>query len=100
LQGIARAYVQFAQEHPWLMREMFSGLTIEHEAFPNLYTTSKTVFTLYVEVVNWGQERGVLLKVIRARLPVFCGCCCTKWLCSRLKIKCVHIPMGPMAQKV
>src|SRR5256885_9663568 len=26
LQGIARAYLLFAQENPWLMREMFSGL--------------------------------------------------------------------------
>src|SRR6266702_8384163 len=35
--GIARAYVHFAQENPWLMREMFSGLTIEREAFPGLH---------------------------------------------------------------
>lgn len=57
LQGIARAYVHFAQEHPWLMREMFSGLTIEREAFPSLYQASKAVFKLYAEVVQRGQEK-------------------------------------------
>jgi AcrR family transcriptional regulator len=57
LQAIGRAYVQFAQEHPWLMREMFSGLTVEREAFPELYAASKTVFQLYMEVVRRGQER-------------------------------------------
>ena len=61
LQGIARAYMHFAQENPWLMREMFSGLTIEREAFPDLYTASKTVFKLYVEVVKQGQERGDII---------------------------------------
>jgi AcrR family transcriptional regulator len=57
LQGIARAYVLFAQENPWLMREMFSGLTIEREAFSGLYAASKAVFRLYVEVVKRGQEK-------------------------------------------
>jgi AcrR family transcriptional regulator len=61
LQAIARAYVQFAQEHPWLMREMFSGLTVEREAFAGLYAASKAVFTFYVEVVKRGQERGSLI---------------------------------------
>jgi len=63
LQAIARAYVQFAQEHPWLMREMFSGLTVEREAFSGLYTESKAVFTLYMEVVKRGQERGKIIDV-------------------------------------
>jgi hypothetical protein len=36
-------------------------LTIEREAFPSLYTVSKTVFTLYVEVVSRGQERGRII---------------------------------------
>lgn len=61
LQAIARAYVQFAREHPWLMREMFSGLTIEREAFPDLSTASKAVFKLYVEVVKQGQEEGRII---------------------------------------
>ncbi|HEY3231894.1 MAG TPA: TetR/AcrR family transcriptional regulator [Roseiflexaceae bacterium] len=58
LEGIARAYVQFAQDHPWLMREMFSGLTIDREAFPSLYAASKTVFKLYVDVIERGQASG------------------------------------------
>jgi AcrR family transcriptional regulator len=61
LQAIARAYVQFAQEHPWLMREMFSGLTVEREAFPDLHTASKAVFVSYVEVVKRGQEQGSII---------------------------------------
>src|SRR5215472_18740503 len=31
LLAVALAYVRFAQENPWLMREMFSGITIERE---------------------------------------------------------------------
>ena len=61
LQAIARAYVQFAHENPWLMREMFSGLSIEREAFPSLYQASKTVFMLYKAVVQRGQDRGSII---------------------------------------
>ncbi len=61
LYGIATAYVQFAQENPWLMREMFSGLTIEREDFPGLYEAAKTVFKLYIEVVRRGQEKGRII---------------------------------------
>ncbi|HLX40481.1 MAG TPA: TetR/AcrR family transcriptional regulator [Ktedonobacteraceae bacterium] len=61
LQGIATAYVHFAQENPWLMREMFSGLTIEREAFPSLYQASKSVFHLYVEVVQRGQASNSII---------------------------------------
>jgi AcrR family transcriptional regulator len=61
LLGVALAYVHFAQEHPWLMREMFSGLTIEREAFASLHAASKTVYRLYIEVVRHGQERGKIV---------------------------------------
>ena len=61
LLGVALAYVRFAQEHPWLMREMFSGLTIEREAFASLHAASKTVYRLYIEVVRHGQERGKIV---------------------------------------
>jgi AcrR family transcriptional regulator len=61
LLGVALAYVRFAQENPWLMREMFSGLTIERETFANLYTASKTVYRLYIEVVRRGQESGKIV---------------------------------------
>jgi AcrR family transcriptional regulator len=61
LQGITRAYLLFAQAHPWLMREMFSGLTIEREAFSSLYAASKEVYRFYVEVVKRGQEQGKVI---------------------------------------
>ncbi|HEV2580106.1 MAG TPA: TetR/AcrR family transcriptional regulator [Ktedonobacteraceae bacterium] len=60
LQGVAIAYVQFSDENPWLMREMFSGLTIEREAFPALYEASKNVYRLYIAVVKRGQESGAI----------------------------------------
>src|SRR5260370_3428803 len=63
LYAIARAYVHFAQENPWLMREMFSGLTIEREAFPDLHHASKAVFILYIEVIKRGQEQGSIIDV-------------------------------------
>ncbi len=55
--GIARAYINFAQQNPALMREMFSGLTIERTAYPDLYATSKTSLFLIVETIKRGQER-------------------------------------------
>jgi AcrR family transcriptional regulator len=61
LQAVALAYVSFAQEHPWLMREMFSGLTIERETFASLQAASKNVYRLYIEVVRRGQESGKLV---------------------------------------
>jgi AcrR family transcriptional regulator len=61
LQAIAKAYVQFAREHPWLMREMFSGLTVERETFPALSAASKAVFKYYVEVVTFGQQAGKII---------------------------------------
>ena len=61
LYATARAYVHFAAENPWLMREMFSGLTIEREAYPDLHAASKDVFTLYVKVVLQGQERKEII---------------------------------------
>ncbi len=61
LLGVALAYVRFAQEHPWLMREMFSGLTIERETFVSLHTASKTVYRLYAEVIRRGQESGKIV---------------------------------------
>ena len=57
LLAVARAYVGFAQERPWLMREMFSGLSIERERFASLQEASKTVYRLYIEVITRGQEK-------------------------------------------
>jgi AcrR family transcriptional regulator len=61
LLGVALAYVRFAQENPWLMREMFSGITIERETFESLHTASKSVYRLYTEVIRSGQERGKIV---------------------------------------
>jgi AcrR family transcriptional regulator len=61
LRAVASAYVHFAHENPWLMREMYSGLTVEREAFPGLYAAFKAVFSLYVEVVKRGQESGSII---------------------------------------
>jgi AcrR family transcriptional regulator len=61
LQAVARAYVQFAQERPWLMREMFSGLTVEREAFPDLHAASKALFKCYAQVITRGQEQGKII---------------------------------------
>ena len=61
LLGVARAYVHFAKAHPWLMREMFSGLSIERETFASLHTASKAVYRLYTEVLRHGQERGKIV---------------------------------------
>ena len=62
LLGIARAYVHFAKAHPWLMREMFSGLTLERETFVSLQMASKAVYRLYIDVIRRGQERGKLVE--------------------------------------
>lgn len=59
--GVALTYVRFAKENPWLMREMFSGLTIERETFASLQAASKAVYRLYIEVVRRGQERGKIV---------------------------------------
>lgn len=61
LLGVALAYVRFAQENPWLMREMFSGITIERETFESLQMASKSVYRLYAEVIRSGQERGKIV---------------------------------------
>jgi AcrR family transcriptional regulator len=61
LLGVALAYVRFAQDNPWLMREMFSGITIERETFESLQMASKSVYRLYAEVIKSGQERGKIV---------------------------------------
>lgn len=61
LLGVALAYVFFAQENPWLMREMFSGLTIERETFTSLQVASKSVYHIYAEVLRRGQVSGEIV---------------------------------------
>lgn len=62
LQAIAVAYVSFARERPWLMREMFSGLTVEREAYPELYEASKVVYWMYADAIEQGQKEGTLTE--------------------------------------
>jgi AcrR family transcriptional regulator len=61
LTAVAKTYVHFAQENPWLMREMFSGLTIEHDTYPDLHQATKAVYHLYVEIIQRGQEHGQVI---------------------------------------
>jgi len=61
LLGVARAYVGFAKAHPWLLREMFSGLSIERETYESLQAASKSVYRLYIDVIRLGQERGKIV---------------------------------------
>lgn len=60
LQNISLAYVEFTVKNPWSVREMFSGLTIDHNAYPSLYATSKKVFGLIESVIVSGQDSGTL----------------------------------------
>ncbi|WP_220208906.1 TetR/AcrR family transcriptional regulator [Reticulibacter mediterranei] len=62
LLAIALAYIHFAIDNPWLMREMFSGLTVEREAYPGLYEASKLVFRQYAEVIMRGQQQGNIIQ--------------------------------------
>jgi AcrR family transcriptional regulator len=57
LQLIARAYVQFALDQPAHMREMFSGLTVERAAYPDLHAAAKAAFSRVIQVVERGQAQ-------------------------------------------
>ncbi len=61
LLSTAQAYVRFAIEKPALMREMFSGVTIERMTYPTLYSTSKTALNLIIELIQRGQEQENLI---------------------------------------
>jgi AcrR family transcriptional regulator len=61
LTAIARSYIVFACENPALMREMFSGLTIDRFAYPTLYSASKAPFTITVDVIQRGQTGEVIV---------------------------------------
>jgi len=61
LQGLIRVYVDFALTEPALMREMFSGLTIDRMAYPDLHASSKIGLGLLVETVERGQASGAFV---------------------------------------
>ncbi len=58
LVAMARAYVHFAQREPALMREMFSGLTIDRMEIPSLHAASKAAFEALLAVVAAEQSVG------------------------------------------
>jgi AcrR family transcriptional regulator len=60
LQGLASAYVHFAQANPWLMREMFSGLTIEKEVYSSVQDATKAVSKHFITIVEEGQAQGLV----------------------------------------
>lgn len=62
LERAGYAYVAFARDNPALMREMFSGLTIDRKVDTSLYAASKAVFWQISEIMQRGQERGLLVE--------------------------------------
>ena len=71
----------FAKENPCLMREMFSGLTIERETFANLHMASKSVYQLYADISGVARRAGRLLMAIQPHWLASCGRFCTGWPC-------------------
>ena len=57
LEQLAHSYVQFAINQPAHMREMFSGLTVERAAYPELHAAAKQAFGRVVQVVERGQAQ-------------------------------------------
>ncbi|MDX2137580.1 MAG: TetR/AcrR family transcriptional regulator [Chloroflexota bacterium] len=82
--ALAQAYVTFALAHPALMREMFSGLTVDRADYPSLYAVSKESFGILwgviartfgepVEqrtVVSFASIHGLALLLIENQLPL------------------------------
>ncbi|GHO48333.1 TetR/AcrR family transcriptional regulator [Ktedonospora formicarum] len=62
LQALARAYVSFAQENPWLMREMFSGLAIDRNLYPTLIASTHDVLKMFMRAIKHGQETNTIVK--------------------------------------
>lgn len=58
LLSLARAYVSFALAEPALMREMFSGLTIDRLSYDSLHTASKSAFNVLLGVIQGEQAAG------------------------------------------
>lgn len=62
LHAVALTYVSFARESPWLMREMFSGINVERESYPELYAASKQVYIRYADIIRQGQAAGAIAE--------------------------------------
>lgn len=61
LSGLIHTYVNFALTEPALMREMFSGLTIDRMEYPDLHASSKIGLGLLIEVIERGQAAGTFV---------------------------------------
>jgi AcrR family transcriptional regulator len=59
---VGRAYVNFALTEPALMREMFSGLTIDRMAYPSLHEASKSALAVLVQDVEREQRAGSVIQ--------------------------------------
>lgn len=62
LLAISQVYVRFALNQPALMREMFSGLTIDHTAYPTLHAAAKLAHAVVIEAVESSQAAGTVVK--------------------------------------
>lgn len=60
LECTGQAYVEFARNNLALIREMFSGLTLDRKSDEALYAASKHVFWQIAEIMRRGQERGMI----------------------------------------
>jgi len=58
LLSLAQAYVSFALAEPALMREMFSGLSIDRLSYDALHAASKSAFNVLLEVIQDEQAAG------------------------------------------
>lgn len=56
------AYVEFALSEPALMREMFSGLTIDRADYPSLHAASKQAFDMLLQLIEREQAAGLLVR--------------------------------------
>jgi AcrR family transcriptional regulator len=54
----SRVYVQFARQHPHLLRVMFGSLP--HAQYPDLQQAARKTFDLLVDMIAEGQEQGSL----------------------------------------
>lgn len=70
LGAAARAYVHFAQADPACVRQMFSGVTHDPDAFPELYAVAKQAYALLVDVILTGQRQGVFVAGPADRLAL------------------------------
>jgi AcrR family transcriptional regulator len=64
--ALGYAYIAFALANPALMREMFSGLTVDRADYPSLYAASKESFGLLWGVIARAFGEPVELRTVIA----------------------------------